>query len=444
MPKLRRLGNMAQFFLQSHLADQKLHEENDLITQRQTDLARLNDQLREAGANDMRDQNTLDKMLGDPSGRIAEGLLKSGRSRIGGYDPSNFIQTNNTAPGMADLAKAKAQADVPDPSVMLGQMIGPGKKLTNLNPVSQLLGVKDPATGDGVVGARQQTLDKISNDQQGEMDRKNAESFGSAYNSNMGTEQANAQNAPAQTARKITDTNLVESGTRKERTATAGSIAGAQAGAAAAFQKPDILYGQNGDATAIKFNPNGSVKQIALPPGLSKTGPKDLAVSEVDQLSGIGTAEVEGVKILQQLHKSGLDKSNNPTDPRWEKFVVGTLKMAPTDWNKADIQQRTAFVQAALTRSLMGARPSQYVAQMIQQHMPQGEMTGAQLNHVLNNVLQQGTERRKELANYSGKTIPEPTSGTNYSQWQQFEQQNPNQELPPGVSDILSRPARTK
>lgn len=435
MPKLRRLGNMAQFFLQSHLKD-VADQENDARTlSNQSQIAQLQDALRrsEAGyTNQLELGRSMEPKI--TSGDITPGQVPQKIAQgLGGQDAVlQMAPQNDIRKPIEELMKARELNQVPSMESMVSNVASKGRGWTNLGNLPQL------------DQARKAAISGINQSNEAEVNQAGATAQNQAYSSAMGTEQAAKENDPAITARKITDTNLTEQGTRKERIATAGSIAGAQAGAAAAFQKPDILYGQNGDATAIKFNPDGSVKQIALPPGLSKTGPKDLAVSEVDQLSGIGTAEVEGVKILQQLHKSGLDKSNNPTDPRWEKFVVGTLKMAPTDWNKADIQQRTAFVQAALTRSLMGARPSQYVAQMIQQHMPQGEMTGAQLNHVLNNVLQQGTERRKELANYSGKTIPEPTSGTNYSQWQQFESQNPNQELPPGVSDILSRPARTK
>lgn len=149
------------------------------------------------------------------------------------------------------------------------------------------------------------------------------------------------------------------------------------------------------------------------------TGSKPLPAQTADNLAGMNTAEVEGVKVLRQLKESGLDQSNNPADPRWQKFMVTTLKVSPRDFNKADIQQRTAFVTAVLTRGLMGGRPSQYVAQMIQQHLPQGEMTGSQLYHVMQNVLEQANERRTEVESLSGRKSGSlaPTSGENYSQF---------------------------
>ncbi len=129
---------------------------------------------------------------------------------------------------------------------------------------------------------------------------------------------------------------------------------------------------------------------------------KPLPYQAAQNIASLNTAEIEGVKVLKALHDSGLDQSNNPADPRWNQFVVTTLKIAPSDYQKADIQQRAAFVNAALTRQLMGGRPSQYVAQLLQQHLPQGQMSGQQLAHVMSNVLQQAGEQRDEL----GQLIP--------------------------------------
>ncbi len=99
--------------------------------------------------------------------------------------------------------------------------------------------------------------------------------------------------------------------------------------------------------------------------------------------------------------------------------MVTTLKIAPSDFNKADIQQRTAYVNAVLTRGLMGGRPSQYIAQMIQQHMPQGEMSGAQLYHVMSNVMEESAGRRNELEGLRNQPMGSlgPKSGESYKQF---------------------------
>lgn len=201
----------------------------------------------------------------------------------------------------------------------------------------------------------------------------------------------------------------------------AGLNAGASAAAQQPFQKPDLLFDQDGNAQGIKWNPQThSYDSVTTPEGLGKQ-PTKLTQGAVDQVSSLNLAETEGVKVLATLHKLGLDKSDDPLDPRWTKFVVGTLGMAPADWDRADMQQRTAFVNAILTRSLMGGRPNQWVAELIQQHLPQGTQTGAQLTHVLHNVLGQGQQRRNELAQATRSNIKGPTEGMTLDQWLQFE-----------------------
>jgi hypothetical protein len=192
----------------------------------------------------------------------------------------------------------------------------------------------------------------------------------------------------------------------------AGQVAGAQAAAAEPYKDPTMMFDDQGDGTGLKYNPKTkSYDTVAMPPGLGKTAPKALTQGEVENVASMNAAEIEGVKVLSELHKTGLDKSNDMADPRWAKFVVGTLKMAPGDYQKADIQQRAAYVKAALTRALMGARPSQYVAKIIQEHIPDGAMTGQQLVHVMSNVMEQVGEKRSELGNVSGRKIPGPTTG---------------------------------
>lgn len=145
---------------------------------------------------------------------------------------------------------------------------------------------------------------------------------------------------------------------------------------------------------------SGEVRMIGGGPGGFDPGKgRQIPATIADNLAGINTAEIEGVKILRTLRKMGLQDVNDIADPRWNQFVVNVLHASPEDWNKADMQQRIGFVNANLTRALMGSRPSQYVAQtIIQPHLPKQDMTGKQLEHTLINVLQQAQERRAEFA----------------------------------------------
>lgn len=189
--------------------------------------------------------------------------------------------------------------------------------------------------------------------------------------------------------------------------------------------QPQILQAKDGSQHAILFQ-NGKATEVPLPdPSLKKVGtggaagPKPLPYQQAENIRAMNVADVEGTKVLKALHASGLDTSNDPADPRWTNFVATTLKIAPADFNKADVLQRTSFVQAALTRTLMGGRPSQYIAEMIAKHMPQGTMSGQQLAHIMSNVLEQTAESRKESANLSGRSLESilPVSGQHYQQY---------------------------
>lgn len=181
---------------------------------------------------------------------------------------------------------------------------------------------------------------------------------------------------------------------------------------------PPIFYagGVNGPALIDRTHATQQPITDTTTGEVVKAPIKPLPYQAAENVSGLNTAEVEGVKVLRLLHQDGLDQSNDPLDPRWQKFVVTTLKMSPGDFAKADIQQRTAYVNAALTRQLMGGRPSQYVAQLLQDHLPKGEMTGSQLAHVLSNVLEQAGEKRAELGQFL-PGVKGPVSGTSYADY---------------------------
>lgn len=174
-----------------------------------------------------------------------------------------------------------------------------------------------------------------------------------------------------------------------------------------------------------------------------------LPVSEVERMANLNVAEQEGVKVMRALQLNGLSQSNDPVDPRWQKFVAGTLKMEPGEMDqfKGDMQQRTAAVQALVSRSLMGGRPSQYVMELMLQHLPDGAMTGAKLYNVLNNVMTQTQEQYEGISRLSGVPVEKIKPQKNsYDQFVTEQQTNQGPAAPPdlhpAVQTILSQPPR--
>jgi hypothetical protein len=143
---------------------------------------------------------------------------------------------------------------------------------------------------------------------------------------------------------------------------------------------------------------------------------RPLPYQAVENVAGLNTAEVEGVKVLRALHSTGADQSNDPLDPRWQKFLATDLKVSGSDYTKSQLQQRVAYVNAALLRRLLGGRPNQYTAQLIEQHLPKGEMTGSKLAQVMSDVLEQTGELRTETAQML-PGVKGPISGQSYQDY---------------------------
>lgn len=397
----RRLGALADMLLRSHLVNEQAQNEDKLIRGRQAALSQQNYV-----------QSILGRILADPA--MAARLKGMGMTNVAGLPIDAAIPTADeaTAGLSGQIAKANTPQEVPTDADILGgyaATVGANRGPDNpqiarliqqanarrnqqmsLLPPQSIAGVYDPTTG--------ATSTKLI---------PGAEALrGGTFQTGPTPEQAGRD--------FVTTANL-------ERPAKAADARATSAGAAAgsAPYNPEWLYDNAGNATPFVQGPGGPKAQ-PMPPGYSKNDPTasqngNLPVSLIDQVSGINTAEREGVKILSMLKQTGLDQSNDPLDPRWNLFLAGTLKMSG-DQLKGDAQQRTAFVKAAILRSLMGGRPSQYIAKIYEQHIPSGDMTGSKLWQVLNNVLQQGSERREEIGNVSGRTMNGPLGG-GYAGW---------------------------
>lgn len=170
---------------------------------------------------------------------------------------------------------------------------------------------------------------------------------------------------------------------------------------------------------AVLNKKTGEITPGQIPEGMKGGKPARLTQQQQTTQTDLNTAEVEGVKLLEQLHATGLDKSNDPGDPRWTKFLVNNLKVAPADAAKGSAQWSAAYINATLSRTLMGGRPSQYIAELMQPHLPQQGMSGMQLANVTRKVLGTVDGKRQELAGVSKVPLDQltPKSGKSFNQY---------------------------
>lgn len=422
----RRLGQLAMTLLEHNLRAQEGDSQEADLRKRQEDLSRQN-----------MGQKVLEKVFSDPA--FAARARQQGMKSIAGVPidvaiPTDAETANTVA---APIEKAKTLADLPtiegiaqDFRGQPGSQIKPeqpaqtdprtGLNLAKPSPIGDLMAIRQAKEKSIIAGLPNETVTGVYNPDKritetrivpGSEARK-GQTFQTSPNPtdagvNKGTAALAA--APGEAgAQDVMTPGLVK---------RAGQEAGARSAAEAPYAQPQYFTDDNNNLVALKSGPKGIQQVPGMPTGLHKGTGVKLTQSQVESVASINTAETEGVKILDALHKTGLDKSNDPMDPRWAKFVVSTLKMAPADWQKADIQQRTAFVQASVLANLVKGRPNKYIAEIYNQHVPQGNMTGQQLAHVLVNVLQQGSEKRDEYANLTGVPVKPPV-GASFKQWQ--------------------------
>jgi hypothetical protein len=410
----RRLANLADTFLKQHLAQQNAEYENTLIEHRQQ-------QAQAQAAKQAMASRLLDQLSSNP--QLAERLKGQ---NIGGIPADLYIPTSGQAYSAASkpISDAKSLGDLPGvgdiPAMFNAQpgheAVEPGP--TEVDPVTGLnkpreskinLLMEQRAQKEAALKAASSPVDRTFINPQGIKTTKSVNPWadlGNEYQQELTPEQT------------ISRDNQITKGEAGPKASAAALTKGAEESASAPFH-PDYFYNENDEATPVINSAKGP--KVGAPIGkLTKTAPggpgQRLPVSAVDRVTGMNTAEVEGVKILTALKQSGLDRVNDPTDPRWQKFLAGTLKMSSSDLTSSDIQQRTAYVQAAILKSLMAGRPSKWIADIYMQHIPSGDMTGSKLKQVVTNVLQQTGEQRKEMETLYGRPLG-PASGMTFDQY---------------------------
>ena len=235
----RRIGNLAQMLLQSHLRDEESKKNSERIGLRQRELAGYNDSLRSAQAEDTRIQDLLKQITGDPTGRIAHSLKRAGRSDIGGMPVDAFMPTPQQILGgmTGDIEKSKTLADLPTPEGAHTRFHTEGfsehaddEVVPELTKIQELIAARDKALAGSmspveVEGAFDPTTGS-----------KSTKFLPGDPRALVGQ---SVQTSPT-TEQGIGIANQEESGTRGEKVRTAGATSGAQARAVNAAET-DLL-----------------------------------------------------------------------------------------------------------------------------------------------------------------------------------------------------------
>lgn len=420
----RRLGQLAELFLKQNMAQEQAKLQSDLVAQRQKELSIQNYM-----------QSILGEALKNPS--YSKQLQDAGLTGIGGVP----LPTGNPTTAMGPITSKIASADNPqkvptDADILAEYAQQPWANTGGDNPqIAQMIQQAKAKRGqqDSLLPP---TMVKGYNPITGATEEK-------AIPGAVAREGFSVQTGPT-TQQGIAAANQTEAGTRGEKVRTAEQTAGAEAAAKAPY---DPTYFESDEGIVpVTAGPHGGPG--APMPGLRKGAEKTLPVAIVQEVAGLNTAEREGVKVLDDLAKSGLSNSDNFADPRFQKWMATKFKVSTNDLAQMDIQQRTAYVQAQVLKTLMSGRPSKWVADLFTQHLPQGEMTGRKLFQVMRDVMEQIGEKREETGNVYG-TPMQPPMGISYQQWLQMNgvttpagQADPNDPAVTGKAKLANRQKR--
>lgn len=200
MAALRKLGNLAQVLLQSHLRnredERQARLQSELVRQRQIELAEHNDKLRRAQAEDTRNQALLTAGLESPE-KFA--MMARAGVDMGDIDPSQFATPERAIMGslQSRLGTAKREdlpTDIGIEGMLASEKDNPWDFQNNLSRDPRA--VKELMTGRD--SRRASIEDLVAQETAEGAAAKQADAYGTA----MGTEMADSQNFDAVLARK--------------------------------------------------------------------------------------------------------------------------------------------------------------------------------------------------------------------------------------------------
>lgn len=233
MAKLRRLGEIAQMYLQNHLRNKAAEQNARFISERQTEQAYLDDYLQRSRSMDEDYSDMFSSAAKDPA--LALRLSRSSHPEFRDLAPND---NEMGAEVSKSISGAQNEFQLPTPEDVINQRRAVG-------PIEDLGGIT------GLLQQRNARENEFGLQRESEMDRAFATAQGEAYNTGMGQEQALAENHPAVLGREKLEgeqENQLRLGLEKSLTPimvnragqTAGATTTANLTAQANFQDPSL------------------------------------------------------------------------------------------------------------------------------------------------------------------------------------------------------------
>jgi hypothetical protein len=288
MARRRRIGNALESvgggLLDFAMRQMQTQQQHKLASERQQELARLNDQLRREAANDQRTFQEEQAVLGDPTGGKAEMLVRGGKAQYAGMVPTTDVATDRFGAGLNKINDRKDL--IGDLGLETGLAATPGGSTA----------AKDPRAIEKLIGLRNERRSVLGASEDAAVTQAGKTSFTQAENQGLGKESADAANFPAQLGRKTTEFNTMT----PLEVGRAGKVTAAQEGARNAAE-----LAQLSDPRYLNAKLN-IIKQEGIAKALAERN-KDHASMVNDAATSIAsiTPDWERMKILSSTVNAG-------------------------------------------------------------------------------------------------------------------------------------------
>jgi len=374
--KLRRLGNIAEMFLRTHLADRANEQESERVKQRQLEVAGYNRDAIAQQAEQDRIKEFLSAGLKDPK---QFELMDRAGMMMGDIAPKSFRPADEKILAQLGAGYATAKEDELPTDLGIENQLrtqwGGEEMAKNPNNLLPLMNARD---------SRQASLEGLATTQ---AERKGEESRLTAYGTATGNEQADAENFPAKLERDLE--------AYRQQSPLEAQRAGMTAGASAAAQQPyQIQMERLRQADRLEMEKVKRADERAkLPPGLAeRVAGADSSLDVLDELellfntkdvsSMVGPAEGRARALAQAVPIL-------PTDPSFNTFLA----------NEATL---TNSMIKSITGAQMSEPEAKRIMRQIPSHKDKPEVWAAKARATRENSIM----LRNKIIEMSGSTLP--------------------------------------
>lgn len=166
--------------------------------------------------------------------------------------------------------------------------------------------------------------------------------------------------------------------------------------------RPIQVTGPDGhELSMIQLDPTtNQYGSVPVPAGLAPKGSptSGLKGPQADEIAQYNSVIREGTRIMDALHRSGLDQDNSLLKARGRDFVARSLKVSTNDPLVDEMMQNVGYLQAnALQAAGRGQRLTKPLLDLLAPHIGSTDTSGSRLATLLPQLIKETAARRADV-----------------------------------------------